>query len=339
MEERRLLKTTTLLSPLWFISSYAWCISLSLTSVTANTIISDSGFIWAFLLSIVFLHEKVSSTKVLSCALCFASLFLVTISGNNSTETGVDQSIIGYMLVLSASVMNAFYDVMFKKFVAPETPLKSQSIPDLEMHLNSEGSIGDAIEPLDKVVSTQSTLYFLWVTGMSVTLIFWPGLIILNFTGIETFVFPQGETLGFVTLNMVLDALRNFSFLVAVSWTSPLLANVGILLVIPVSIILDDVLHEYVLPWVGWIGMVCLALGFAAMVISDFLIDFRTKYQKSGEHLRLVFWLLLEISAAYFTLPQCKVNKPTSHHLRSLSSHSMLSVKWRSQSIHAETQL
>jgi hypothetical protein len=54
----------------WFIAQYLFNLSLSMTSVTSNTILSSSSSLFTFALSMVVLKEPYSCAKLLSIAAC-----------------------------------------------------------------------------------------------------------------------------------------------------------------------------------------------------------------------------------------------------------------------------
>jgi hypothetical protein len=55
---------------LWFIAQYLFNVSLSLTSVTSNTILSSTSSLFTFALSMLVLKEPYSLAKLLSIAAC-----------------------------------------------------------------------------------------------------------------------------------------------------------------------------------------------------------------------------------------------------------------------------
>ena len=312
-EEKKLFIVVGLLSPVWMFSGYTWFLSLSSTSVTANTIISNSGFLWSFLLSAILLQERISTMKVLSCVFCFVGLLLATISGDNSEEEGITQTWLGYALAILAAILNSVYDVMFKKFgpmkqnTAPEEPVNriNESLMD-SISVNSDDSVASKLNfhlenQVEKVVTMKNTLFFLTFTGIFVFLLFWPGMILLNYTGTEPFEMPDGSTSFLLFLNVLLDVASNFGILLAVSYTTPFFTDIGILLTIPISIVFDVLVHDYLLPWFGWFGLLFLILGFVFILFADSLIDYREKVLQTGGVKRMIYFVL-SFSSAYFTV-------------------------------------
>ncbi|WIA11011.1 hypothetical protein OEZ85_011165 [Tetradesmus obliquus] len=76
----------------WFIAQYLFNLSLSMTSVTSNTILSSSSSLFTFALSMVVLKEPWSCAKLLSIAACMGGTLLVTLSDNHSGSSSASSS-------------------------------------------------------------------------------------------------------------------------------------------------------------------------------------------------------------------------------------------------------
>lgn len=313
-EEKRLAKLTLILSVIWFISGYSWYISLAHTSVTANTIISNSAFIWTLILSVFLLQEKLSSLKIACCFFCLCGLIIVTFAGNHSEEDGVDQTTLGFILICFSTILNAAYDVFYKRF-APSSDNKNrenESISSPSIQENDEidaPQIDDFIQDCDEEDPNNSEVeqeqekesvdiprvdqevpffdscLFLGFTGFFVAIIFWPGIPILNWLGIEEFEVPSESTSFLLFLNVILDGASTLGTFAAISWTSPMFTDIALLLTIPTSVIFDVIIHDYILPYYGWIGVTMLIIGFLCLLIADLLIDYRLKLQEQDRNL------------------------------------------------------
>lgn len=75
-------------SALWFGAQWLFNISLSLTSVTVNTVLSSSSSIFTFALSMIALREPYSRAKAAALAACVAGTVIVTLSDARSGEDG-----------------------------------------------------------------------------------------------------------------------------------------------------------------------------------------------------------------------------------------------------------
>eukprot|EP00878_Enallax_costatus_P018344 GHUV01019307.1.p1 GENE.GHUV01019307.1~~GHUV01019307.1.p1 ORF type:complete len:374 (+),score=111.21 GHUV01019307.1:178-1299(+) len=71
---------------LWFTAQYLFNKSLSLTSVTSNTVLSSTSSLFTFALSMLVLKEPYSLAKLLSIAACIGGTLLVTFSDEGSRQ-------------------------------------------------------------------------------------------------------------------------------------------------------------------------------------------------------------------------------------------------------------
>ena len=70
--------------PFWFLAQWSFNTSLSMTSVTSNTILSSTSSLFTFFLSILLLGEAFSSRKLAAIVACIAGTALVTLSDSES---------------------------------------------------------------------------------------------------------------------------------------------------------------------------------------------------------------------------------------------------------------
>lgn len=305
IDERRLSLIILIVSPIWFISGYSWYLSLAHTSVTANTIIANSSFIWTLILSIFLLQEKISSLKIACCFFCFCGLIIVTFAGDNSDEDGVDQTKLGFFLACLSTVLNSAYDVFYKRFApskknkaieneSEEKLMNNQSINGVEEneileHENSsekeeiEVSKKDDVALVDKEVPLIDALLFLGLTGFFMAIFFWPGIPILNWLGIEEFEVPTKSISLLLFFNVVLEMATTLGIFATISWTSPMFTDITLLITIPTAVVFDVIIHGYILPLYGWIGVVMIVLGFLCIILADILIDYRLKAKEQGK--------------------------------------------------------
>jgi len=290
------LKLGALSSFPYFLCGYFWYLSIVHTSVTANTVIYDSAFVFIFLFSIVLIREKVSILKLLSVVVSFIGLIVVVWAGSQSVENGVDQTLMGYILVATSTILCSLYDVVYKKYGTK--PKKKEDLnkkeDDLDLNINSHeisdiiGSKNNIMDELEeeeneneekqKVVDAEdipleSSLLFQGTLGLVTIVAYWPGLVLLNFIGFEEFEWPDVAQFELLMINIVLDSTNSITFLMAINWTTPLFVGIGSLLNIPVSVFLDIVLHSYVLPIYGFIGIGCIVLGFALISAADIILN------------------------------------------------------------------
>jgi drug/metabolite transporter (DMT)-like permease len=72
-------------SPLSFLAQYTFNISLALTNITSNTILSSTSSLFTFGLSVLLLHERFTARKLMCILACIAGTALVTLSDVEGT--------------------------------------------------------------------------------------------------------------------------------------------------------------------------------------------------------------------------------------------------------------
>ena len=159
---------------LWFSSNYFYNFGLANTSVSSSTILSNTSSIFVYIIGMVLLpHVKFNPIKALMVLFSFGGIVLISISD----ETKGDHTFKGDLFSLLSSLCYGFYAVILKKRIPPE-----------------------------KEESFQFS-YFLGFVGLFNMVVLLPLFPILNATGIETFEWPNSETLKALTLNAILGTV------------------------------------------------------------------------------------------------------------------------------------
>jgi len=118
-------------------------------------------------------------------------------------------------------------------------------------------------------VDASFNFLFLAFIGFFTFLLFWPGIWILDYTRIEVLEFPEGPVLWSLVLTIALDAIFNAAFFFGIYCTSPLFMAAGSLVTIPVSVIVDLILNNYILPPAAFFGMAAIVIGFLGLNLSE----------------------------------------------------------------------
>mmetsp|Transcript_12133 Transcript_12133/g.31079 ORF Transcript_12133/g.31079 Transcript_12133/m.31079 type:complete len:369 (+) Transcript_12133:191-1297(+) len=106
------LRTALVVAPLWFMAQLTFNLSLSLTSVSSNTVLSSAASMFTFLGSVAFLGETYTSRKLLCVLLCMAGTCAVGLADQSSSKAG---SVWGDALTVASSVFYAAYTLAIKK--------------------------------------------------------------------------------------------------------------------------------------------------------------------------------------------------------------------------------
>ena len=81
--------------------------------------------------------------------------------------------------------------------------------------------------------------------GVINVFMFFAGIIILNYAGIEVFWLPTGIEAGFLVINAIFGTfISDFLWALSVMYLNPTLCTVGLSLTIPFSIIADIILYN-----------------------------------------------------------------------------------------------
>jgi len=212
----------------WFFANYTYNLSLSKTSVSSNTILSSTSGLFTLILGAITKTDKFSILKLFSVAMSFGGVVLVTLVDTKNSGTN---SMFGDFLALASAVGYAMYAILLKMKIPNE---KSVHMP-----------------------------MFFGFVGIFNTVLLWPLGFILSVTGIEVFVWPNGEVLGFVIANGIIGSvISDLLWMNGVLLTSPLIATVGISLTVPLAMLSDIILHDKKFTISYFFGSVLVVSGF-----------------------------------------------------------------------------
>ena len=78
--------------PLWFVAQWSFNVSLSMTSVTSNTIISSTASLWTLVLATLFAGETFTWLKLLGVMCCVGGTAIVSVGDSASNSTAANHS-------------------------------------------------------------------------------------------------------------------------------------------------------------------------------------------------------------------------------------------------------
>eukprot|EP00916_Digyalum_oweni_P019666 GHVL01032822.1.p1 GENE.GHVL01032822.1~~GHVL01032822.1.p1 ORF type:complete len:382 (-),score=70.51 GHVL01032822.1:68-1213(-) len=218
-----------------FISGWLWYESLPLTSVSGNSAIYQSASCMVFMFSICILNEQIDIIKTTSVTICVTGVCFISFFPSKDKSIGnTNPSFIGYILCFISMILYALYEVLYKKW----------AVNDRDIY------------PLCNAIR------FLGLVGLSTTIFCAPPLLIVDMLNIEKFSMPRGDAIIQVLILGILDSVFNILLLMAIALSSPLFASIGCLLVLPVSLISDQILHSYRMPGPALMGVGLILAGF-----------------------------------------------------------------------------
>lgn len=240
------LSETTMLSlefcMLWFVANYFVAACLQYTTVASSTILTSTSSVFTLLFGAIFRVEKFTLRKCLGVGASLAGIMLISgidLSGRTNDdehrgdfpEKTLHEIAIGDCLAFLSAVMYGLYAVFMKKRIPDETRVDM---------------------PL-----------FFGLVGLLNVLILWPGIVILHFTGIETFEMPPSNmVLAIILCSSVASLISDYAWAYAVLLTSPIVVTVGLSITIPCSLIGELLINSQTAgPWY-WLGACIVVLSF-----------------------------------------------------------------------------
>eukprot|EP01084_Bolivina_argentea_P158150 275529_1 len=224
-----------------FFCGYIWYMSLDHTFVAANNTIYQSQCVFVLIFSAFILNTKITLMKMIAMLLAVGGVAMVSFGTTKESDNDIQTKWYGYVECITSTILYATQGITTKYF------------GDKYFRHNLE--IADD---------------FLLMVGIGifVFIFFWPGLIILHMTGIETFSLPKTtQDILTVILPMLLDAIFVASYMTGITLSGPILMSLGSLTIIPVSFIVDVWLHGLEITIFAVIGSLLIFVSFIVIEI------------------------------------------------------------------------
>ncbi|ANB11511.1 hypothetical protein AWJ20_4328 [Sugiyamaella lignohabitans] len=212
---------------LWFISNLLNNASYVYTSVDSATIISCTSSFFTLIVGSIFGVEKFNYTKLAALCMSIFGVWLISHSDENS-ESSPPTALYGNCLALGSAFLYGVYTTLLKTKVGDESRI--------------------------------DTRLFFGFVGLVNIIALWPLLIILHYTGIETFGLPHSARVWeLLIINSISILVSDFSWIMAMLMTSPLLVTVGLSATIPLAMVGEMVLNARfaTVPYYIGAGLVC----------------------------------------------------------------------------------
>jgi len=237
---KRYLFSAFIVTLLNFFSTYTWYISLDKIPVSINQTLYNSIVVFVFILSVIFLKEKLRLIKILALAFVIAGVVLVGQSSHSEGQTFSEKDKVeGYILVLVGAFLWACYEVVYKKLFGD---------------INSVGVM------LVQTYIGLFTLLFLWI--------FIPILMAL---GVEPSFSFTPEVVSFLFGNVLFAVSYFIFFAFAIAVTNPIYISLTSMLGIPLSGLADYILHKDSFSQMTIIGMVLVLFGVMLINIEKYV--------------------------------------------------------------------
>ena len=268
-------RPTLILFALSFMCGYTWFWSLTSTNVPTNNTLYQTQCAFVFVLSVVFLGERVTRLKVGCVVLAFGGVACVCAVPTSSSSGDVKSNQAwGIALALLSTSMYACYEVFFDLyaskqlrktplFAAPDTaPLLPRPTGQQQQQQQQQNQQQEAAgATVCGLGDERDGLLILGFIGLLTFFLGWIPLPLLSVAGLETFVMPSASTAVKVMTVGLSDLVFNGFLLVGIRASTPLIITVGTMMVIPVGFVVDVLTKGYELHPLGVFGVVCTMLG------------------------------------------------------------------------------
>ncbi|CEG47015.1 drug metabolite transporter superfamily [Plasmopara halstedii] len=238
----KLVRLSALLGVFYLIADYFWFSSLQSLSVAAGAAIFNSSPLFVYCFSICLLNEKFAVKKGLGVLLAFIGVMMVVLyQGDDSAE--IKNSTVGGLMMLTSAVLNAGYTVTVALTAGAE-------MNDTSTLMIMMGMSGVFTIPAWLI----GTIFFAYSPFQSLY---------------EPIGFPPTTNGNLMLASAIVMFATNFVFFTfAVCWTSPLETSVGFMLTIPLSGLMDTLMHNTNFSWECIVGSALVMAGFFMLEIS-----------------------------------------------------------------------
>eukprot|EP01083_Nonionella_stella_P001941 5584_1 len=224
-----------------FLCGYTWYGSLDHTFVAANNTVYQSQCVFVLLFSSLILKTKITFTKLFAMLLAVGGVSMVSFGTTIESDDEVEPSWYGYVLCIASTICFSIQTVSTKYFG-------------------------------DKYFRTKHKLAdnFLLMSGMGLFLFtcFWPGFIVLHYTGAEKFSLPTTyNEIMTCLIPVCLDAVYTASYMAGVTLGGTVFMSLGALAVIPISFIADVWLHGLDVTMLAVCGSLLIFISFIVIEI------------------------------------------------------------------------
>lgn len=182
-------------------------------------------------------------------------------------RASIHQPLVGYSILIVSNVLYGLSGTLYKYFFDGEHD--SPTSEEKEKLLNS----GNSTQRFSGVAlsAVQQTLDILGFMGL-VGFIFGLLLPVLTLLDVEEFQWPHQREIVALSATAMMDGAFNLLFILGILLSSPLFMTVGSILTIPVAVVADMIVHHYVMPWLGFLGIALIVLGFLGLNLSEVLL-------------------------------------------------------------------
>mmetsp|Transcript_8288 Transcript_8288/g.23016 ORF Transcript_8288/g.23016 Transcript_8288/m.23016 type:complete len:356 (-) Transcript_8288:164-1231(-) len=239
-----------MLSVVFLAADWVWYLGLPCLSVAMGTVVFSSSPAWVYLISVC-MGQKVQLRKIVALVVCLAGVAVIFVrKGHDNVSLDhepvpMSVEIMGNVLVLGAAVGYAVYQVIFDKTMAQ---IGTDNIWTINV--------------------------FVGVMGVFNVFLLWPVLFLVSIPALPTEIrevpqIPSWATFAGLAINASLALAFNISFALATVRMGPFLTSVATVLTIPLTMVVDAVLHGDHFGCDACVGSLLVLSGFVGLVASS----------------------------------------------------------------------
>ncbi len=226
----------------WFLGNYSYQMALSKTEAAIVNVLSSTSSLLTLILSALFPSDKGDKLTLSKlCGVAFSICGVVLVSYSDIAIEGKGVSIPkGALWAMSGAFFYSVYIVLLRRKVHHE---ENMDVP-----------------------------MFFGFVGLFNTVLMWPGILVSQWAGGETFEFPNSQQLEALLINgLIGTVISELLWLLGCFYTSSLIATLAVGLTIPLTIIADIL-------WRGQTFEPIFLVGVVPMFVSFFVITLLTHY-------------------------------------------------------------
>ncbi|EGG13288.1 hypothetical protein DFA_11049 [Cavenderia fasciculata] len=237
-------KISLILCPIWFVANYTFNLSLGMTSVSTNTILSTLSGVFSLFLSVLLKVDKFSFEKLAATLISLVGIVMVSYSDIADSSQG--DTFIGDLLAITGAAFYGLYCTLMKKMIKDEEEL-----------------------PIPLMFG---------LLGFFNIILMWPFFLVLNYAQWEVFEWPSGKVFLYLFANglfgtFISDLIESYSVVL----TSPVINTIGLSLTIPLAMLSDFVRGKEFFGWLYVGGSICVIFGFLLANLASKLFEDRLK--------------------------------------------------------------
>lgn len=250
---------------LWFTANFVTNASLAYTSVASQTILSSTSSFFTLFVGALCHTETLNRVNIVGSIVSFLGILLVTRSDalqshihikpfpgsstfddNDDTSADAMKTLLGNVLALLGAFFYGIYSTLLKHRIKDESRVNMK--------------------------------IFFGFVGLFTLIFVWPTLLLLHYTGWESFELPSTpRIITVVTVNCLITFISDFCWANAMLLTSPLTVTVGLSITIPFAMFGDFMLKNKPMTLLYFLG--------AMLILGSFFIINKHSEEETLDHL------------------------------------------------------